>query len=358
MRPIFFSPAFPHKNPQWSYEAFDSPILNRTHMYGPVKAHIKQCLDSMKQILDVPVDREIFFVPGSCSGAMICAFMNFLREECLVYKSGYFSEQFAVDVDRLTKTTHVNKGEEEKFANVNSDRFLVYTDTTRAEKYANFDFLPDVNKTDKITIIDAASALFIEKMYWDKFDVVAGCCQKVLGGDGSLGFLIINKKAIARIDSTTRYIPRLFDIKRWGLETLTEGQIMSTPSVTAFIDLKQSLQWIEINGGMAFLQKRAMKNAAIMEEFIKNNPKFKYFIEDSKLRSSTVASVELSKWHVEDLQAQNDYIAEIAQKAEKMQLFDITNFAMPNWRFWIGPTCEEEDVKEGLNRFKIVIGDN
>jgi len=197
IKDIYFSPALPHKFPNWNTGLFNSKILNRTHMYGPVKQQIKNSLDLMRKILEIPKDSEIFFVPASCSGAILCAFLNFFSDNVLIYKSGYFSEQFSVDIKQICSNwQEVEEGSEFEYKSYNADRFLVYTETTQAKKYKNFDFLPEVKDVENITIVDAAAAIFLEKMDWNKFDIVAGCCQKVLGGDGSLGFFNNQSKSL------------------------------------------------------------------------------------------------------------------------------------------------------------------
>lgn len=103
-----------------------------------------------------------------------------------------FGSGWVTDVVKQLKLADVRKieagyGELPDLAKIDFDRDVVFTwnGTTSGVRVPNGDFIPADRKG--LTICDATSAAFAQKLDFEKLDVVTFSWQKVLGGEGAHG---------------------------------------------------------------------------------------------------------------------------------------------------------------------------
>jgi phosphoserine aminotransferase len=245
-------------------------------------------------------------------------------------------------------------GELVDFAEVDFDRDVVFTwnGTTSGVRVPNADFIP-ANR-EGLTICDATSAAFAQRLDFAKLDVVTFSWQKVLGGEGAHGILILSPRAVARLESYKPAwpLPKIFRLTSGGklIEGIFVGETINTPSMLCVEDYLDALSWARSVGGLDGLVGRADANFAVLDAFIERTPWIANLAQKPETRSNTSVCVTIVDPEVTALSAdaQAAFAKGIVSALEKEGVaFDIGAYrdAPSGLRIWAGATVEASDLE-------------
>ena len=342
------------KIPGYSLDMLADAPLGRSHRAAVGKAKLKEAIDLTREILGVPADYRIGIVPASDTGAVEMAMWSLLGArpvEMLAWES--FGEGWVTDVVKQLKLDAKVRiapyGQIVDFAQVDFDKDVVFTwnGTTSGVRLPNGDAIP-ANRHG-LTICDATSAAFAMDLPWDKLDVTTFSWQKVLGGEGAHGVLILSPRAVERLESYTPAwpLPKIFRLTAKGklIEGIFAGETINTPSMLANEDYLVALKWAKSIGGLKGLIARANANAQVVWDFCAQNPWIANLAEDPATASTTSVCLKFTDPRITDGEA---FAKAVAKRIEKAGAgFDLGAYrdAPPGLRIWCGSTVETADVQ-------------
>ena len=348
------------KRPGWTLEALADAPLGRSHRAKIGKTKLKQAIDLTREILEVPADYRIGIVPASDTGAVEMALWSLLGErgvDMLAWES--FGAGWVTDVVKQLKLADVRKfeagyGELPDLSAVDFDRDVVFTwnGTTSGVRVPNADFIPADRKG--LTICDATSATFAQNLDFAKLDVVTFSWQKVLGGEGAHGVLILSPRAVERLESYVPAwpLPKIFRMTKGGklIEGIFTGETINTPSMLCVEDYIDALLWAKSVGGLKGLMARADANAAVIFDFVAKNDWIANLAVKDETRSNTSVCLKIVDKDIEALDAdkQAAFAKGIVSLLDKEGVaFDIGHYrdAPSGLRIWAGATIETSDME-------------
>jgi phosphoserine aminotransferase len=360
-------PASPHfssgpcaKRPGWSLQALTDAVLGRSHRSKIGKAKLKRAIDLTRDVLEVPADYRIAVVPASDTGAMEMAMWSLLGPRgvtMLAWES--FGEGWVTDTEKQLKLKDIKVikapyGELPDLLKVDFSTDVVFTwnGTTSGVRVPNGDWI--AANRQGLTICDATSAAFAQKLDFPKLDVVTFSWQKALGGEAAHGMLILSPRAIARLESYKPAwpMPKIFRMTKGGklIEGLFAGETLNTPSMLCVEDYLDTLQWAKSAGGRKAMNARADANAKAIADWVATAPWIAHLPTHPASRSNTSVCLKLTDAAVSKLapEAQLAFVKAMESMLEKEGVaYDIANHrdAPPSLRIWCGCTVEKGDVE-------------
>ena len=347
------------KRPGYSLQNLADAPLGRSHRAKVGKVKLKLAIDLTREILQVPADYLIGIVPASDTGAVEMAMWSLLGArgvDMLAWES--FGEGWVTDVVKQLKLKDARVitsgyGDIPDLSTVNFDHDVVFTwnGTTAGVKVPNGDWIPADRAG--LTICDATSAAFAQRLDWAKLDVITFSWQKVLGGEGAHGMLILSPRAVARLESyqPSWPMPKIFRMTNGGklIKGIFEGDTINTPSMLCVEDYIDALQWSKSIGGLDGLIGRADANLKAIADWAARTDWVDFLASDVAIRSNTSVCLRVVDPAITALsiEEQAAFVKQIPALLEKEKVaYDIDGYrdAPPGLRIWCGATVETSDV--------------
>ena len=341
------------KLPGFTLDMLSDAPLGRSHRATEGKAKLAEAIELTRTFLGVPADYRIGIVPASDTGAVEMALWSLLGArgvEMLAWES--FGEGWVTDVVKQLKLdATVRKapyGQIVDFAQVDFDRDVVFTwnGTTSGVRLPNGDAIPADRAG--LTICDATSAAFAMELPWDKLDVTTFSWQKVLGGEGGHGMLILSPRAVERLETYTPAwpLPKIFRLTSKGklIEGIFKGETINTPSMLCVEDYLVALKWAQSIGGLPALVARASANAGVIADFVATRDWIANLADDPATASTTSVCLKFTDPRIADGAAFAKGVAKRLEKAGVGLDLGAYRDAPPGLRIWCGSTVETADV--------------
>ena len=347
------------KRPGWSLDALKDYPAGRSHRAKVGKAKLQDVIERSRAVLGIPADYLVGVVPASDTGAVEMALWTMLGARGVdVFAWESFGSGWATDAKKQLKLQDLrifeaDYGKLPDMSQADWSRDVVFTwnGTTSGVKVANGDWIAADRQG--LSICDATSAVFAMPMPWDKLDVTTWSWQKVMGGEGAHGMLVLSPRAVERLESYTPAwpLPKIFRLTKGGkvMRDIFEGATINTPSMLAVEDALDGLKWAETIGGLPALLKRSDANLKAIEALVAKTPWVDFLAERADIRSNTSVCLKIvDPWYESlDADAQAKGAKQIVSLLEKEDVaYDIGAYrdAPSGLRIWAGATVETSDL--------------
>lgn len=338
------------KRPGYDVSALDITTLGRSHRSAPGKKALQEACVRTAEILELPADYRVGIVPASDTGAMEMALWSMLGSRPVdIFSWESFGQGWLTDISQQlklenTRSFQADYGDLPPLGEADPDHDIIFTwnGTTSGVCVPNADWI--CSERQGLTICDATSAVFAMPIPWEKLDVVTYSWQKVLGGEGAHGVLILSPRAVERLESWSPPwpMPKIFRLTKNGKlnEGIFKGSTINTPSMLCVADYLDALAWVESLGGVTATIQRCDQNLAVIESFVAGHDWVRFLANCPANRSNTSVCLVL--------ELGGDGIKEVVRLlAEENVAYDIGAYrdAPAGLRIWCGATIEKTDLE-------------
>lgn len=347
------------KRPGWAVDALKGAALGRSHRAKIGKVKLKEVIDLSRKILAIPDDYRIGIVPASDTGAIEMALWSLLGGRGVdVFAWEAFGKTWAGDCKKQLKLKDLNVydapyGELPDLSKADWKRDVVFTwnGTTSGVRVPNANWIPD--NREGLAICDATSAVFAMDVDFKKLDVVTWSWQKVLGGEGAHGMIVLSPRAVERLKTYTPAwpLPKIFQMTKGAelIEGIFVGETINTPSMLAVEDAIDGLKWADSHG-LKGLIARSEANLSAVAKWVAKTDWIEFLPSNKETNSCTSICLKIvDPWYVglsDD--AQQKVAKDIVSLLEKEgAAFDIGGYrdAPAGLRIWGGATVETKDIE-------------
>jgi phosphoserine aminotransferase len=348
------------KRPGWDPSALAGALVGRSHRSRAGRARIQEVLDRSRALLGVPDGYRIGIVPASDTGAMEMCLWSLLGArgvDALAWES--FGQGWVTDITKQLKLPDVRviAADYGRIADLSAvdwrhDVVFTWNGTTSGVRVPGADWIAD--DREGLAICDATSAVFAMDVPIAKLDVATYSWQKVLGGEGQHGMLILSPRAVERVETYKPAwpLPKLFRMTKGGvfMEAIFQADTINTPSMLCVEDALDGLRWAESIGGLRGLIRRSESNLAAVAAWVERTPWVDFLAEDPQTRSCTSICLKIvDPWFASlEAEARAKAAKSIAARLEAEEVaFDIAPYreAPPGLRLWGGATVETADLE-------------
>ena len=362
-RPFFSSGPCP-KRPGWSANAVEKiAYLGRSHRATKPLQQIKMLINLTNEILELPKGYKVAIVPGSDTGAFELLMWSLLGKNnttMLVWES--FGKDWAEDAIAQLKLEQckVDQAEYGYLPKLNevsksSDICFTWNGTTSGARVPNAKWIK--KNDERLVLCDATSAVFSQELDWEKLDAVSFSWQKVLGGEGGHGVIVLSPNALKRLSTyyPERPLPKIFRLVKNGklIQGVYEGETLNTPSMFCVADALDSLMWIKEIGGLTESIRRSNENFRCLQEWVEKTPWIENLVGDPSSRSNTSVCLKFSdrRFIALNEDEKNRFVKKFVKLLEDEEAaFDIKGHrnAPPGLRIWCGATINLDDIQKLL----------
>ena len=219
-----------------------------------------------KETLGVPEGYSVVFLGGGASLEFCMIPYNFLEKKAAYLNTGVWAKKAMKEAKLFGEVVEVASSADANYTFIpkdyevpaDADYFHITTNNT----IYGTEIRKDLDSPVPL-IADMSSDIFSRPVDVSKYGMIYGGAQKNLAMAG-VTFVVIKNDLLGKV---TRQIPTMLDYRTH----IDKGSMFNTPPVVPIYSAYQNLKWIQSQGGVEAMQKRAETRAEILYGEIDRN---------------------------------------------------------------------------------------
>lgn len=315
---------------RFAQEAFESGILERNHRSDDFMTLLKECIDLLRDRLNVPADYKVFFTSSATECWEICA-QSFSKEARFFY-NGAFGEKWKIYTERINPGTEgeaFDTGEEPAIRSTEGRDVCLVANETSNGTAVSPETIGKIRAAagDNLVMIDAVSSLGGVNYDISRGDIWISSSQKCLGLPSGMGIMLVSPAAQRRASEINDH--RYYNSALFMESNFDRFQTPYTPNILAVYLLKHLLRELD---NVSVIAERTARRAAGIYRFLEGLGTCGPLIRNEAVRSSTVVAVSCTEpGRLSRYLAQHGAIIGKGYGAWQSSTFRIANFpAIPD----------------------------
>ena len=271
-------------------------ILEIGHRTSHFQEVLNQAIGSVKRLMDLDDSYEVLFLHGGATTQFMQVPMNLLddNETAAYCDNGIWGSKALKEAAMFGNVVVAASSADKnhiyipKNLSIPNNASYLHITTNNTVEGTQWHAYPDVS----IPLIgDMSSDIFSRPTNFKQFSLIYAGAQKNMGAAG-VNLMVVKKDILGKIK---RKIPTIMNYQKH----IEAGSLMNTPPVFAVYVSMLTLQWIEAEGGLVEMGRRAKERANLLYSTIDRLPFYKttvakedrsemnavFFIEDENLQN-------------------------------------------------------------------------
>lgn len=245
------------------------PVISISHRTKEWEGVMDECRSLWRELLNIPDDYEILFLPGGASMGFLYVAMNFLNTKAAYLETGVWAKKALKEAKGIGEAYAIASSADKTYSYIPKGYEIPddidYLHITTNNTIYGTEIAYDIDSPAPL-IADMSSDIMSRPVDVSKYAMIYGGAQKNVGPAG-VAFAIVKKDLLGKV---SRYIPTMLDLR-----THIDGKSMfNTPPVFAIFVMNETLKWLKSIGGVEAINKINKEKAALLYGEIDRNPLF------------------------------------------------------------------------------------
>jgi phosphoserine aminotransferase len=254
----------------WSYNGCGIGVMELSHRSPQFLEIIGKTEEILRRLLKIPVNYKVLFTTGGGSNQFSMIPMNLVEkgQEANYLLSGFWAERAATEAEKFS-TVHIagsskDNGYKSLPSNYKLSKNPAYLHfTSNNTIYGTQSSSEPVVDVKVPLICDASSDILSKEIDINKYGLIYAANQKNAGTAG-VTTVVIREDLLARSKDS---LPVMMNYKTYS----ENNSLYNTPPTFSIYIAMRTLEWIELEGGVATISERAEQRATLLYDCIDRN---------------------------------------------------------------------------------------